>query len=95
MAFVIIARMEAREEEIPMDAAWAINIAMVMGMEIAAEEETVINTGMDGGIKIHLYLNHRSQTIRISPDSIKKEAKIFLNFRDILAFSLFLNCIKV
>ena len=75
MAFVITVRMQAREEAIPMDAGWAISIAMVMDKEIAAEVETGINTGMAKGIKIHLQLDLRNQTVRISHTQLTKEPK--------------------
>ena len=75
MAFVITVQMQAREEAIPMDAGWAISIAMVMDKEIAAEVETAINTGMAKGIKIHLQLDLRNQTVRISHTQLTKEPK--------------------
>jgi hypothetical protein len=75
MAFVITVRMQAREGAIQMDAEWAISIAMVMDKEIAAEVETVINTGMAKGIKIHPQPDLRNQTVRISHAQLTKEPK--------------------
>ena len=75
MAFVITVLMQVREEAIPMDAGWAISIAMVMDKEIAAEVETGINTGMAMGIKIHLQPDLRNQTVRISHTQLTKEPK--------------------
>ena len=75
MAFVITVQMQAREEAIPMDAGWAISIAMVMDKEIAAEVETVISTGMAKGIKIHPQPDLRNQTLRTSHTQLTKELK--------------------
>ena len=75
MAFVITVRMQAREEAIPMDAGWAISIAMVMDKEIAVEVETGINTDMAKEIKIHLPPDLRNQTVRISYTQLTKEPK--------------------
>ena len=75
MAYVIIVQIQAREEATPMDAGWAISIAMVMDKEIAAEVETVINTGMAKGIKIHPQPDLRNKTVRISHTQLTKEPK--------------------
>ena len=75
MAFVITVLMRVREEAIPMDAGWAISIAMVMDMEIAAEVETGINTGMAKEIKIHPQPDLRNKTVRISHTQLTNEPK--------------------
>jgi hypothetical protein len=66
MVSVITVRMPGKEKEIPMVVEWAISIGMDKVREIVAEVDVGTNTGMVEGIKIHLPLNSRNLTTKIS-----------------------------
>jgi len=86
--------MPGREKEIPTVAEWDISTGMDKAKEIVAEEEMVTSTGTVAGIKMHLPLNPKNPTTRISKHAFKEEAKLFLIFGSILASFLFSKCTK-
>ena len=85
MVFVITVRMPINGKEITTAVEWVISIVMDRVKEIVAEMDMAISTDMVAGIKMHLPLNLKNPTTRISKHAFNEEANIFLTFGGILA----------
>jgi len=77
-----------------MDVEWVISIVMDKVKEIVAAVDMDTSTGTVAEIKIHLPLNPKNPTTRISKHAINEEARLFLILGGILASFHFSKCSK-